>query len=396
MLAVSSLHYAGAGALRAIFPAFRQNVNLLATQVQNHAWLYAIAGVFAGVYLFYRGFRMLQRKRLIENTPSSRIRSASMGLVEVSGLANGPYSITAPLSGRACYLHRTIAWEWRREGKNSQWVKSADETLHVPFFLDDNTGSVLVDPQGAEIQIHRDFSAEFGPSMFSSTSEMPANVAGFLARHGVDCGRKIKVEEYCIKPKNALFILGTLAENQGLTASPVPMRTAASDPRQVKFPLSNFPLGLGGAFTVGVATGIQPVAAPMPAPSLNPAQRAKVTAALMQAGISNPAAWAAAGITGNATSSVSSPVPASSSFAPAGSAAAAAASAPEKAPEPHFDAHPPVVLMRGTHNPAFFISWQSQRDVVRALGWKSAAMIWGGPALTLVSVYLLAAQFGWL
>jgi len=79
-----------------------------------------------------------------------------------------------------------------------------------------------------------------------------------------------------------------------------------------------------------------------------------------------------------------------------GSAAAAVATAPEKTPEPQYDLRPPVVLMRGVHNPAFFISWQSQREVVRSLGWKSAAMIWGGPALTLACVYFLAAQLGWL
>ncbi len=52
--------------------------------------------------------------------------------------------------------------------------------------------------------------------------------------------------------------------------------------------------------------------------------------------------------------------------------------------------------MKGEHNPAFFISWRSQRDVVKSLGWKSALLIWGGPALTLVCVYILAAEFGWL
>jgi len=40
--------------------------------------MYAILGAFGGVYLFYLGFRMLLRKRLIENTPSSKIRSASV------------------------------------------------------------------------------------------------------------------------------------------------------------------------------------------------------------------------------------------------------------------------------------------------------------------------------
>jgi hypothetical protein len=52
--------------------------------------------------------------------------------------------------------------------------------------------------------------------------------------------------------------------------------------------------------------------------------------------------------------------------------------------------------MQGEHDPAFFISWRSQREVVSSLGWKSALMIWGGPALTLLSVYFLAAAYGWL
>jgi hypothetical protein len=61
-----------------------------------------------------------------------------------------------------------------------------------------------------------------------------------------------------------------------------------------------------------------------------------------------------------------------------------------------FDPNPPVVLMKGSHNPAFYISWRRQRDVVRSLGWKSALMIWGGPALTLLSIFIFLAHFGWL
>jgi hypothetical protein len=53
-------------------------------------------------------------------------------------------------------------------------------------------------------------------------------------------------------------------------------------------------------------------------------------------------------------------------------------------------------LMMGTHNKAFFISWHSQRDVVNSLSWKSTLMIWGGPALTLLCVYIVAAKLDWL
>ncbi len=107
-------------------------------------------------------------------------------------------------------------------------------------------------------------------------------------------------------------------------------------------------------------------------------QQGKIAAALTKAGITSPAAWAAAGIAGTA-------------LAPSnGSALATAVTAGE------FDAHPPVVLMKGSHDPAFFISWRSQREIVQSLGWKSTAMIWGGPAVTLGCLYYLLAHFGWL
>jgi hypothetical protein len=53
-----------------------------------------------------------------------------------------------------------------------------------------------------------------------------------------------------------------------------------------------------------------------------------------------------------------------------------------------FDPHPPVVLMKGTNNQTFLISWRSQQEVARALGWKCALMIWGGPAVALLSLYV--------
>ena len=75
----------------------------------------------------------------------------------------------------------------------------------------------------------------------------------------------------------------------------------------------------------------------------------------------------------------------------ASGSSAAASPGPEQ-----FDLQPKVVLMKGEHDPAFFISWRSQRDLVRGLNWKSVLYIWGGPALTLFCVYVLAARFGWL
>jgi hypothetical protein len=360
---------------------------------RNDGVALAFVGAFAGVYLFYRGFRLLQRKRLILNTPASKIRSAAMGLVEINGLAVGPYTMLAPITGVPCFYFHTMAWQWQQQGRNSKWVKVADESLHVPFFLDDKTGRVLVNPQSAEMDIHRDFHDEFSTGLFSSSFEMPPNIDDFLVRHGVSTDKKIKIDEYCIKPKNALFVLGTLAQNPGLTVSATPILSSTVNPSALSFRIPNISI-LSADTDVSTAgkvlfsgfksepSGLHSLAANLPSQISDPAQQQKITAALVKAGITNPAAWAVAGVNPSVTAHS-----ASTSTA----AGAAAATATEQ-----FDLHPSVVMMKGTHDPAFLISWHSQRDVVSSLNWKSTLMIWGGPALTLLCAYIVAAHFDWL
>jgi len=367
--------------------------------------IFAAIGALIGLSLFFRGFQALQQRRLILNTPSSKIRSAAMGLVEINGLACGPYTLTAPITGLACYYYRTAVWQWKKSGNESSWQLAAQENLHVPFYLDDNTGRLLVNPAGAEMDLHCDFQHEYGNSLISSFDGIPGNVYAFLSRNGIDADHRLKVEEYCIKPKNSLFALGTLAVNTGeeLQAAPVineDNRTkvyhlpstgllgetatrllgdAANMPITVN--ISTTSTGFGGR-SVGAIFGSAPTAATVrgTAGTATGAAPETVAAAMMKAGISSPAAWAAAGIPFR------------------GAPAVVTASSGESAlsPAEQFDLKPPTVLMKGKHNPSFFISWKNQREVLSALGWKSMLMIWGGPALTLFSVWLLAAQFGWL
>ena len=366
-------------------------------------WLWAVAGVGAGAFLFYRGFRLLQRRRLILDTPASKIRSASMGLVEVSGLAVGPYTMQAPITGTPCYYYRTVAWQLRQSGKNKEWKKVADESLHLPFYLDDNTGRLLVNPQGAELEIHRDFHEEYDISFFSSTLNLPVNVAGFLARHGIGSDKKLRLDEYCIKPKNALFILGTLAANPGLEVKPTPVTTISDNSVQLKFTMNLPAIGnLSGGMLHPLPAMTNAIASPEPVNGENetaeiirlrsaqPArltdmtQQGRVAAALVRAGITNPTAWEAAGLQD------SSIVMQTASVSGAGNGTSA--------PSPvngEFDLHPPALLMKGSNNPAFFISWRSQHEVAQSLGWKSTLMIWGGPALLLLSLYFLLLHFGW-
>lgn len=396
------------------------------------AW--CVIGFFVGIYLFFQGFRLLQRRRLILDTPVSKVRSASLGMVELSGLAAGPYTIDAPITERDCFYYRTVAWEWKQRGRSKQWVKVAAESMHVPFFLDDNTGKVMVDPRGAELDLHRDFQQEFCDSFFSTKQEAPPNVFAFLARHGVSTTNKIKVEEFCIKPKNSLFVLGTLDENTSLqlTAQPIQdeehntltfgsslgfsfssedggLRSALSfttggshaDGAFERHSISESLLGGGTLQKSAGLTNVIHLSPPSgPARAEDMTQQQKIAAALLKAGISSPAAWSAAGVTpssmalhNDANNEVHSEPNGSPQGNPPNTDAQLTA-APEAQPDA-FDPHPPVVLMKGKNNGTFLISWRSQRDLANSLGWKCTLMIWGGPALTLLSLYGLHALTNW-
>jgi hypothetical protein len=114
-------------------------------------------------------------------------------------------------------------------------------------------------------------------------------------------------------------------------------------------------------------------------------QQSKIAAALTKAGITRPAAWEAAGVPYRSAAMTSGPQVREISVNPGDGLAK-----PEA--ESALDLNPPVVLMKGENNPAFLISWRSQHEVIRTLAWKSAAMIWGGGALTLLGIYVLIQQ----
>jgi hypothetical protein len=101
------------------------------------------------------------------------------------------------------------------------------------------------------------------------------------------------------------------------------------------------------------------------------------------------------------------PIKSAGALAPAREMATRAATAvvetPQSVPQPQpapqanvFDTHPAALLAKGAGTDPFAISSESQRDIVRALAWKSTACIWGGPLLTVICFYILSEILGWL
>jgi E3 Ubiquitin ligase len=328
----------------------------------------ALVAVTGGLYLFVQGFRLLARKHLIADTPTSRISSASMGLVEVNGQVNGPYTIPAVITGNSCLLYRTVAWQQGDSRRRNEWDKIAEEKQHVPFFLDDGTGQLLVDAQGAELDLERDYRGEFDASPLSFTA-LPDQVTSFLARNGATPSRRVRIEEWTIKPNERLFVVGTIAENIGTQPTP----SALSSVNEER---------LGAApeiIRLSPETG--------PASSTDMTLQGKIAAALTRAGIQKPEAWAAAGIS---TETAVAPERQISQIRVNGQTGR------ENSRSAGLNLASPVVLRKGENNSTFLISWQSREHVIHSLGWKSMAMVFGGGGLMLMGIYVLLLQAGML
>ena len=331
-------------------------------------------GAVAGLYWFARGIRLARRKRLILSTPASKIRSAAMGLVEISGLATSPYLMISPLKRAECYFYRSLAWERKPQGREGDWVKIAEEILHVPFYLDDHTDRVLVDPRGANIDLHCYWREEYKRAARPRTEAMPERIVQFLRRHGVDpSDKQIKVEEYTIRPKDFLFVLGTLSQNPGLDVSVMPAWAERADRPTLTPDVED-----EGPEVIRLSAEATAVSA------AEMTQQQKIAAALMRAGVHNSAGW-------RPMSAQGQPPPRQLGGQQPSSAGVATSVIEESAPLDisGFDLHPPVVLMKGTHESPFFISWRSPRDRFKPIDWKSSLLTWAGPALALACMYLL-------
>jgi hypothetical protein len=165
--------------------------------------LWAGLGVTLGPYFFWRGFQLLQRKRLIMDTPHSTIRAAALGRVQISGKAVGPYTLVAPLSHADCFYYRLVI-----ESNPQGDLRKSMQEMCAPFFLDDGTGTVMIFPRGSELLLP--------PS--SDRSEY-GKLALALTRYSE--GTPEFAQEYSIKPGDTVFVLGTLQENPWSKKDPI-------------------------------------------------------------------------------------------------------------------------------------------------------------------------------
>ncbi len=361
----------------------------------------ALLGIYGGAVLFFRGFRMLQHKRLILNTPVSKIRSASIGLVEVNGMVTGSQTIRAAITGDPCYYYRATVWRQEESNNQRRWQKVAEESLCIPFFVDDGTGRMLVYPQGAHLDVHRNFREDYGTSLLGARDTVPESARKFLACHGIGPSETVRLEQYVILTRYPVFVFGTLGENPQPGPWKAEPHVAAQPPATMIF---NGPRWSGKSTfqapsrisNVSINIKTSRVEVPLGSSPGNPSAPRIQSAARLPMGAPAPSYSGMRKQVTTAAGNVSmlrSTVPTSTPTAVAERAGAAlpGTGIARGAEAPEFDLHPRAAITKGNRNEFFAISSSSQRDVVESLAWKAIACIWGGPVIALSCLGFLIA-----
>ncbi|HOW59223.1 MAG TPA: GIDE domain-containing protein [Candidatus Omnitrophota bacterium] len=183
----------------------------------NDLLFWLLAGIVCGVIGFFRGFKIRNKRKLIENIPTSTIRAMAMGLVEINGTAK-PFKGTmkTPFSKTDCVFFHYKVEEKRSSGKSSHWVTLKEFCTPEWFYLEDETGKTLVNPVGAELYLKDDRKFNMG-----SLSRGPDKAAfeqglielGISPRGFMGFDKPLRCTEHYVCPGDNLYVMGTATKN---------------------------------------------------------------------------------------------------------------------------------------------------------------------------------------
>jgi len=202
-------------------------------------WIGAVIAVFA----LFASLRACHRKRLIDNLPTSKTQGVFIGLVELKGTVRCEQPLVSYLAATACvYYSFDIEERWSRtvtetesDGKGgtrtvtrteSGWTSVNSRTESTLFYVQDDTGNLLVRPEGARIEALGVFSqtcSTFDPLYYGKG---PAG--GIMNSDHVR-----RFTEKAIPLQAPLFIVGQARERQDIVAPEI-----AADPKASEYLIS--------------------------------------------------------------------------------------------------------------------------------------------------------------
>jgi len=139
-----------------IFVIYSFSIGLISTIIRIHLdFPLSILGFIIGFIVFLYAFKKLKLKRNIEDTPTSKIRSIAMGRVEIKGNVVKRKKILSPFSKKECIYYKWSVEYYvpHRYRGGGYWSTLKKGEKRESFYLEDETGRVIVDPTGAKLII---------------------------------------------------------------------------------------------------------------------------------------------------------------------------------------------------------------------------------------------------
>ena len=166
-----------------------------------------------GIIPTYFGLKYNKFRKVVLETPTSNIWDLHKGLVELYGevTPSEKGTMTSPISQEECVYYKYKIQEYRSHGKSGSYVTISEGERHRLFYLQDQTGFVLVDSRKAKIDIFKKYKITTG--FFKS---IPVSAIPFLQKNHISfkspiigC-KNMRFEEETIAPYSKIYILGNV------------------------------------------------------------------------------------------------------------------------------------------------------------------------------------------
>ncbi|VVC02285.1 LemA family protein [uncultured archaeon] len=209
---------------------------------KNDDIAFAIFGALAGIGAYMWGLGQYRLKKVIEYTPTSKAIAVAPGIAEVSGKAEPSGALlTSPYDHKQCVYYENCIYKWSGSGKHRTRDLVKMLQSEQPFYLEDDTGRVLVNatlgakggwssglfgdmlsPKSAETKDMVGWDRQYSATpkrtpLFAKGPEIDANLQQFLTDHEpslLNYDDKVDVEERYIEPGDQIFMIGTASETE--------------------------------------------------------------------------------------------------------------------------------------------------------------------------------------
>jgi hypothetical protein len=179
---------------------------------ENGTFYLIISGVLGltAIYLFFAAKRCQRVHQLMLDTKTSLIKDVAPGPAEINGCVRATTHPTlAPYSQRSCVFFRFHVEIYRSSNNSGSWHTYIDHREPASFEVEDQSGSLEVETQNMELDLHMD---NFGSSGF--LDEPPGHLREVMqSRFGKDTkglifNKKLRYQEYYLSAGDSVYVFG--------------------------------------------------------------------------------------------------------------------------------------------------------------------------------------------